>query len=174
MQCEMDRLSGFPAEAGSRRIDDRGQLTNRYAYACPDFELITHLASHPVVELGAGSGYWARLVDDSGGQIAALDNASWNSATEGLWFSVQTGYETRLTEFEDRTLLLVMPARPGDADRFVRQWRGERLVVVARGGFPFVDDIYHETAISDGRWELIEERSMPEAVGTMVATSWHR
>jgi hypothetical protein len=174
MECEIDRLDEFPVEARTRQVDERGQLTDRYAHACPDSQLITHLASHPVVELGAGSGYWARLVHDSGGEITALDNASWNSDKNGLWFPVELGDETQLARFEDRTLLIVMPRRPGDADEFVRLWRGRRLVVVTGGGFPITDDPYRETAISEGGWELIEERQMPEAVGTKVATSWRR
>jgi hypothetical protein len=174
MQCEMDRLGGFPAEETTRRGDERGRLTNRYAYACPDSQLIEDLSSHPVVELGAGSGYWARLVHDRGGEITPLDNASWHSASDGLWFPVERGDETRLTEFVDRTLLIVMPGRPGNADRFVRLWGGKRLVVVTGGRFPITDDSYRETAISDGGWELIEDRPLPEAVGTIVSTSWRR
>jgi len=175
MQCEMDRLCALATEARQIRNDERGQLTSRYAHACPDLQLITSLASHPVVELGAGSGYWARLVHDSGGDIAALDNASRSSPMIGVWYSVEFGDESRLTEFEDRTLLIVMPGRPGNADRFVRVWGGERLVVVTRGGFPFAEDpSFHETAISDGGWEMVEDRPIPEAVGTMVVTSWHR
>jgi hypothetical protein len=137
--------------------------------------MIRDLATHPVVELGAGSGYWARLVHETGGDIAAFDNESWSAGRNRHWFPVEFGDEARLAEFVDRTLLIVMPPRPGRANEFVRLWAGERLVVVTRGGFPFADDpMYRETAISDGGWQLVEKRGMPEAVGTMVSTIWRR
>lgn len=173
MECEMERLHAFPQSARTRRTDERGVLSVRYSHACPDTRLIERLAEHPVAELGAGTGYWARLIQDSGGEVEAFDNWSW-SHPEDLWFPVATGDESLLTNYADRTLLMVMPRRPGEAARFVRLWSGDRLVVVVRGGFP-LDDPFDETAaMSEGGWQLVEERQLPEAVGTMIATSWRR
>jgi hypothetical protein len=173
MECEMDRLRAFTDSARSRQVEERAELNRTYAYACPDTRIIHELAQHPVVELGAGTGYWARLIQDSGGDITALDNWRW-PASGDLWFPVGRGDETMLADFVGRTLLIVMPPRPGDADRFVRRWRGDRLVVVTRGRFPIADDPYEETSIDDGGWQLVEDRHLPEAVGVMVATTWIR
>lgn len=169
----MDRIRAFPESARDKRVDARAALNTRYSYACPDTRLIDELAGHAVVEVGAASGYWARLIHDRGGEVAAFDNWSWSGSGD-LWFPVAQGDESTLTEYVDRTLLVVMPPRPGGADRFVRLWPGNRLVVVTRGGFPFDDEVYQETAISEGGWRLLEDRPLPEAVGSMVATTWRR
>jgi hypothetical protein len=131
------------------------------------------MTKHAVVELGAGTGYWARLIQDRGGEVVAFDNWSWQNSSP-LWFPVATGNESVLDNYADRTLLLVMPGRPGKADQFVRHWKGDRLVVVTGGGFPFTDDPFRETAVFEGGWQLLEDRKLPEAVGTKVATSWRR
>lgn len=174
MECEMDRLDDVPS--GAHRSDARGELNERYAHACPDTRIIDELARSPVVELGAGAGYWARLISDRGGDVFPFDNWSWDRGRpDHPWYEVETGDEELLERFTDRTLLMVMPRRPSEADRLIRLWRGDRLVVVTRGGFPLVDGLgWNETCIADGDWELVEERAMPEAVGTMVATIWRR
>jgi hypothetical protein len=36
MQCEMDRLGGFPVAARTRKVEEPGQPPDGYAHACPD------------------------------------------------------------------------------------------------------------------------------------------
>jgi hypothetical protein len=62
----------FPRSPGTRDRTKRGVLTARCARAYPDGKIIEDLAAHLVVELGAGSIYWARLIADKGGDVAAF------------------------------------------------------------------------------------------------------
>lgn len=52
----------------------RRRACNRWSWAVPSPEAVTLLAGlGPIVEVGAGTGYWARLISDAGGDIIAYD-----------------------------------------------------------------------------------------------------
>lgn len=110
----------------------------KYSWAVPSKEVISLLAQEPVLEVGAGKGYWASRVALSGGDILATDEYP----VEKSFFNVQ-----KMTEVEavhslgkDRTLLLVWPPFHEDmalnALNAYREVGGKRLVYVgeSRGG----------------------------------------
>jgi len=50
------------------------QLQQKYAWAIPSPEAISRLAElGPMVEIGAGRGYWAALINDAGGDVICYD-----------------------------------------------------------------------------------------------------
>lgn len=120
------------ADAGEPTAAEIDQLTSVYAFAIPTERALRAIATHSphgVVELGAGTGYWASLLRDLGVPIVAFDiappmspdNRWFHSST--AWFEVQRGDESAIEPYGDRTLLLVWPTRdqtwPADAlDRF--------------------------------------------------------
>lgn len=60
-----------------RGTDQRAELVRRYAWAVPDAAAIAALAARsPLVEIGAGTGYWARLLAAAGADIIAYDDYS--------------------------------------------------------------------------------------------------
>ena len=66
--------------AGS--IEARAGLVRRYGLAIPTDEAIAAcVARSPLVEIGAGLGYWASLIAQQGGDIAAYDDWSWPAMT---------------------------------------------------------------------------------------------
>lgn len=124
----------------------RQQLVRRYAYGVPNDEALDAIASVSpagVVELGAGTGYWARLLHDRGVDVVAYDrwppgsggNRFVDDTTE--WFPVQAGDELAVSMHADRTLLLVWPtwneAWPGDAVAAFHDAGGAVLVFVGEG-----------------------------------------
>src|SRR5579885_3340312 len=53
----------------------RDYACERWAWAVPDEKAIKTLVEHsPVVEIGAGTGYWARLATEAGGDVVAYDS----------------------------------------------------------------------------------------------------
>src|SRR5919109_4354077 len=99
-----------------------------------------------VVEIGAGTGYWARLLHDRGVDVVAFDIAPPPSpdnpwfAGVTPWYPVRHGDESAVDRFPERTLLLVWPTRAEDwgaaaVERFATAG-GERLAFVgeAHGG----------------------------------------
>ena len=114
----------------------RDCLVHRYAFAVPDavaVQALVQFARLPgddrvgrgIVEIGAGSGYWARLLADRGADVLAYDNRSWR--TFGLWgcdarpwsarwFPVQRGDHRQAAVHAGRVLFLCWP--PPAHDRF--------------------------------------------------------
>ena len=56
----------------------RSEAIQKYAFAIPNTEAIERIAQHgPVVEMFAGSGYWASFLKQAGADIIAYDNFTW-------------------------------------------------------------------------------------------------
>lgn len=93
------------------------------AFARPTSAALQAIASaspEGVVEIGAGTGYWARCLHDRGVDVVAFDVAPPPSVDNpwfaGLtpWYPVQVGDETAVDPYPRRTLLLVWPTRNED------------------------------------------------------------
>lgn len=113
-------------------------LVARFGFAIPDetaLEVIAQHSPHGVVEIGAGTGYWAKLLADRGVDVAAFDiapppsPANTSFAGEEPWFPVAAGDERVVAEFPERTLLLVWPTRNED-------WAADAALLHAAGGGP--------------------------------------
>jgi len=70
----------------------------------------------PLVEIGAGRGYWARLVSDLGGDIRAFDTCtparnSW-VRSEIPWHPIEPGSWEVALEFPRRAIFVCWPPRP--------------------------------------------------------------
>lgn len=72
---------GFKGAAWDRSMDDvantymaRRVLSERFAWAVPTDEAILAIAElGPIVEIGAGTGYWAWLLEQAGAEVLAFD-----------------------------------------------------------------------------------------------------
>ena len=96
-----DQIPSFGDAFFSTSVEDRTQRWNemdnlwdplcaKYAWACPDnraLKVLCHFS--PLIEIGAGKGYWAHLVQQKGGDIIAFDK----HAGEGdkPWTSIEQG-----------------------------------------------------------------------------------
>jgi len=113
------------------------------AFALPSESVLRAIAEaspHGVVEIGAGTGYWARLLHDRGVDVVAFDVAPPPSVDNpwfaGMtpWYPVRLGDESAVDRHARRTLLLVWPTRNEDwgaaaVERFAEAG-GERLAFV--------------------------------------------
>ncbi|MDO8391546.1 MAG: hypothetical protein Q7V57_13785 [Actinomycetota bacterium] len=121
-------------------------LTARYAFAIPTdraLAAIQRYSASGVVEIGAGTGYWASLVRALGVPIDAYDPAPPMSAdnkwfhSSAAWFEVQPADETVVAQHGDRTLLLVWPTRdqtwPADALEQFLAAGGRTVIHVGEG-----------------------------------------
>lgn len=90
----------------------RLRLVDEFSWAIPGRMAIAAIAgfARDIVEVGAGHGYWARLLHDAGVSIRAYDNGSWKYAA--TWYPV--GQADGLPEAERgaECLMLVWP-HPG-------------------------------------------------------------
>jgi len=59
---------------------ERFALTKHYSWAIPNQEAIDYLVSQsPIIEMGAGTGYWSKLISDSGGEVIAFDESPYDN-----------------------------------------------------------------------------------------------
>lgn len=147
-----------------RRHPLRHGLVRRFAYGIPNDEALEAIAAASpagVVELGAGTGYWARLLHERGVDVVAYDR--WppgSSANEFVddgvqWFPVREGDERAVAGHVDRTLLLVWPTWnetwPAGAVAAFHAACGTTLVFVGEGpGGLTGDSVLHAQLGSTG------------------------
>jgi hypothetical protein len=116
-------------------------LAKRYAWAIPspgDVGWLTEVAGdRGLVEIGAGSGYWAWQARQAGIDVVAYDpaDAATNPYTDGTEYSpvLRDGHPAA-RHHPERALLLCWPSRnAGWAADALRAYRGDLLVYVGQG-----------------------------------------
>ena len=137
--------------------DGRRRAIRDYAFAVPTDNALDAIARHApygVVEVGAGTGYWAWQLEALGVDVIAYDLLPPPSA-ENEWFagrqawtSVCQGDERAAAAHPDRCLLLCWPTAntvwPGDAVEAFHGAGGTTIAVVGEGaGGRTGDDRFH-------------------------------
>lgn len=100
----------------SRRRD---YYIERYSFAIPSEQALTEIAKYsPIIEIGAGTGYWAKLLEERGTDIVAFDtyqetycfyeNPKGNTF-KPRHFNIQLGSYEQLCKYPNRTLFLCWP-----------------------------------------------------------------
>lgn len=112
-----------------------------YSWATPTDRALTAIVERgPIVEIGAGTGYWAALLADRGADVVAYDIQPppnfWHRG-ENQWFDLRTGSAELAGKHPDRTLFLCWPPYADrmatDALKAHMRAGGERLVYVGEG-----------------------------------------
>lgn len=144
---------------------ERGVMVERYAWAIPNEEAVDTVAGlSPVLEVGAGKGYWARMVKDAGGDILATDPDP--PAADREWFPVwRAGAQDVVPDYPDRTLMMVWPT---DGDYWsveaLGMYGGDTVIYVGEGRTgATATDRFHEMLFEE--WELAETVDIPTFFG---------
>ena len=94
----------------------RNEYCKKYSWAIPNEHSLNEIKKHaPVVEIGAGSGYWAKLLQDMGVDIIPYDISPPDSAerntyhNKDTWTHVNLGGTYKIKKHQDRTLMLCWP-----------------------------------------------------------------
>lgn len=70
----LDEFKRYSPDEWTRQMEDRRQLVCKYAWAIPDQAALDTIARcGPIVEIGAGTGYWAHLLRQMGVDVVAYD-----------------------------------------------------------------------------------------------------
>ena len=146
----------------------RGALVKKYAWAIPSDKAIFAIAQHsPIVDVGAGKGYWAHLLDQAGASVHAFDVAHRQKAhgKNGTWFPVEIVKEEDIIVPEESTLMLCWPPRgtPMAFDHLSR-YAGNTVVYVGepKDGIT-ADKTFHH--LLDKEWICIEIIDIPSYWG---------
>ena len=130
--------NGDSLQGACEMFTRRSEMVREYSWAIPNREAIEALLSFgEVVELGAGSGYWAHLVQEAGGSITPWDlyPGEKNKYTSRTWTPVAEGSVEVLENSPARTLMLSWPPYESHfAQKALRAFKGLNLIYVGEGG----------------------------------------
>lgn len=132
---------GLPDPAGD---DEDAVLTlaQRYAYVFPGDSALALLAGlGPLVEIGAGTGYWAHRLRSLGVDILAFDQAPPDGERANRyhpparpWTRVEQGDQTVLLAYPDRGLFLCWPPLFSSLGDCLTYYRGDTVAYVGDDG----------------------------------------
>jgi hypothetical protein len=137
---------GFGNGQGSFADGLRPELARVYSWAIPNDEAIAALvemsADRGILEVGAGTGYWAALLAQAGADIVATDQAppseargveynAWHSHARS-WFPVVQRDATEAAQAESTRALLLCwpPSQSAMGVEAVRAYRGDTVAYV--------------------------------------------
>ena len=107
-------------------------IRHRYSFSIPTEEVLTWMVGlGPIIEVGAGKGYWARMISDRGGDVIATDvldpsDSRWTDGGDP-WHEIVIADHTIAEEHGDRVLFLCWPM-------YESEMATEALLAHRRGG----------------------------------------
>lgn len=140
----------------------RHELVRTHAWAIPTERAIDAIVKHSpagVVEIGAGGGYWARMLRERGLLVMAYDEEEVHNVvrSRGSWSPVDVGGPEKAALWPQLTLFLCWP--PYDTPMALMSllaYKGDKFVYVGEGyGGCTGDDAFH--ALLEKEWREIED-----------------
>lgn len=153
-------------------------LINEYAWAIPTDAALEMIQKYgPILELGAGSGYWSFLLKKLGTDVVAYDDQSWEEKhfhkPGNKWFpELRVGNETAVLEASnsERTLFISWPPTTAFAFSALSKYRGRYFIYI--GEMPETTEplgpAMAEPAFFDllkNKYKKIEEVTLPHWPG---------
>lgn len=172
---EFRKLFGDENNSMSRLFDNRTRLSIasfevrrsmvvKYAWAVPDNTAISILLKHsPLVEICAGTGYWSKLVQESGGNILPFDISPPGKVKNEFghrnqWTAVEHADETIVSNYPDRTLFVCWPPMNNTVESALLNYKGNTVIYVGEpngGCTGWADKL-------DTDWELSQRYTIPQ------------
>jgi len=178
LTAEAERTNPYIAQFNSLTsrqdcFDNRQILCQKYAWSVPNEEAVNVLLAHqPIIEVGAGTGYWASLVRKKGGQIIATDilpapskGNLWHRLAGSSWTEVVSGDETIVRQYPNSTLFLSWPPETNRcAFNALSLYKGNILIYVGEdaGGCTGTKE-FHDMLARD--WHLVKHVELPQWPG---------
>lgn len=171
---EFEKTGKFPSyDPGTHpelvALRARYEMNVKYAWAVPNEEaldMIGLFSPEGVVEIGAGTGYWAGLLRARGIEVAAYDRKPHkNSQADGNWSEVKNG-GPKMARFHPRKSLFLCwpPYNTPMAWLALQAYRGDTLIYVGEGGSGCTgDDAFHDEL--DENWRVVAYANIPQWPG---------
>jgi hypothetical protein len=145
----------------------RGILVSKYAWAIPNKKAIKELCKYsPLVEIGAGTGYWANLVKQMGGIVDCydkylLDKNYYKHTTH--YTNIKEGDESILNNISPKVNLFLCwpPYNSSMANKCLNIFKGNYLIYIGEGYDGCTgDNMFHEEL--EKKWEEINVINIPQ------------
>jgi len=135
--------SGGAQDSAGEADDDLLALAQQYAYVFPSDSVLSILADlGPLIEIGAGTGYWAHRLRSIGVDIIAFDQAPVDGDRANRyhlpttpWTQVQQGDQTVLPGYADRCLFLCWPPLFSSLGDCLTYYRGDTIAYIGDDGY---------------------------------------
>lgn len=157
----------------------RNKLVKQYAWSIPSPQAIEALVSRgPIIEVFAGTGYWASLIKKAGGDIIATDlkpgRNEWCDANPPYTSISELGAVAAAIAFPERMLFMSWPPMDDAAYRCLRAYQGPRLAYIGEnaGGCTASDKFFDE--VEGPFWEHEETISIPQWFGLHDTLNFYR
>ena len=125
------------------------RLLWRYAHAIPSIEALDALRGlGPLLEIGAGAGYWARLLRDRDTDVVAVDAAplganTWVQRAE-TWTTVERAGHEAIEHLPNRAVFVCWPERPNGFMPDTLEAAAGRTIALVTDALPSEYDDLHE------------------------------
>lgn len=153
------------------RYDHRIALVKQYAWAVPNDDAINTLtALSPLIEVGAGSGYWASLIRQAQGTIHAFDTPVGASAYsfDAKHAPISVGGAGITAHYPKHTLFICWPPYDNsfayDALMAHRRAGGTKLVYVGEGSYGCTGDSHFHNLLMHA-YNLTDTVHIPQWYG---------
>lgn len=155
-------------EGDTASSGERDYFVHYYSFAIPNDEALSAITEcSPVVEVGAGGGYWASLLIEHGCDVLAYDHERAGASDWSMkaWSDVKVGNEFSATGHADRTLMLCWP--PGSdlfAEWTLEAYEGNKVIYIGEhaGGCCATSGFF---ALLNRDFELKREVDIPRFLG---------
>lgn len=158
--------AGPPWAKELARYSKRRDFVLKYAFAIPDDEAIEKIAKFsPILELGAGAGYWAMLLRQAGAEVLAVDKRKpTHGMRRALWSPVGvTTSAAKKAAKHSRThsLMFCWPSMDDWCEKALEAYTGQHVIYIGegKGGCTGTDD-FHD--ILDNLYEQIDYQWIPQ------------
>ena len=143
---------------GEYQLQLRKKLIWAYSWAIPTSEAIFKIKEYaPLIELGAGTGYWAWLLGQAGARIRCFDH---EPHSPPHWVEIMPGEPSRLKHDSDPTLLLCWPPlNTGMATQSLNHFSGSHLIYIGEWRGRTGDPEFHDQL--ENHWHLEHQISIP-------------
>ena len=144
------RIWSEDAAETANGIRPRDYLRHYFSYAIPSEDALIAISKlSPIIEIGAGSGYWAELLRTKGATVEAYDNGSWQTAWKRSFGVVKNGGPEKVLEYPSHNLFLCWPPyddkMAAEATINFLSGTGEFLIYIGEGdGGCTGDESFHE------------------------------
>ena len=163
-------IESFRLDKGAhfRAYGVRTRCVHRYAFAVPSDDALATIATWgPIVQMGAGTGYWAWLLQrDYGVDILPYDIAP-PMRGANYWFKrrefvpILPGTPETLSQHPDRTLFLCWPPMSDMAESCLQHYPGRTVIYIGEGdGGCTADDAFF--ARLEAEWDEVVDLAIPQ------------
>jgi len=148
---------------GQQWFGHRQELVNEYGWAVPNEEVLDYITSafDRITEIGAGEGYWAKLLSERGTRVHAFDPAS-----DQKWYDVKNKPLSSVENYvKDNPVLMVWPPAGGPLAHDVLECRPSHVLYVGetRGGCTASDEFFD---VFTDLYQPVKKVELPSYIGT--------